>query len=157
MNSSDPVHGCIPKSWAFVLYPFDVHNRGTHNHVVRIWTPNFLGNLRCCLAYVPSTTRQKIDPLTHSALAVGSLSIPLARLGAKVASSDISAAMTGEAKERAKVGKSVQFHFRDGLCYICACRGLGSCCPLRCVRIVWNTERCSSGRYLLCLIFWQLT
>ncbi|CAM9449862.1 unnamed protein product [Ectocarpus sp. 4 AP-2014] len=33
---------------------------------------------------------------------VGSLSIPLARLGAKVASSDISAAMTGEAKERAK-------------------------------------------------------
>ncbi|CAN0295118.1 unnamed protein product, partial [Ectocarpus fasciculatus] len=34
---------------------------------------------------------------------VGSLSIPLARLGAKVASSDISAAMTGEAAERAKV------------------------------------------------------
>ncbi|CAM9574287.1 unnamed protein product [Pylaiella littoralis] len=33
---------------------------------------------------------------------VGSLSIPLARLGAKVASSDISAAMTGEAKERAE-------------------------------------------------------
>lgn len=34
---------------------------------------------------------------------VGSLSIPLARLGATVASSDISAAMTGEAAARAEV------------------------------------------------------
>lgn len=35
---------------------------------------------------------------------MGSLSIPLAKLGATVASSDISEAMTTEATERAKVG-----------------------------------------------------
>lgn len=40
--------------------------------------------------------------LSH--LTVGSLSIPLAKLGAKVSSSDISEAMTTEAAERAKVG-----------------------------------------------------
>lgn len=40
-------------------------------------------------------------------LAVGSLTIPLAQMGAKVASSDISAAMTQEAAERAKVGRGV--------------------------------------------------
>ena len=39
-----------------------------------------------------------------SSVAVGSLSIPLAKLGATVASSDISAAMTEEAAARAKVG-----------------------------------------------------
>lgn len=105
MSSSEPVDDELCRNRRLLWSTGSMYMTEAQINSADMDTPLFLGNLQCHLAYVPSTTRRKIEPLTHSALAVGSLSIPLARLGAKVASSDISAAMTGEAAERAKVGK----------------------------------------------------